>query len=129
MRWREGSQLAHISRSKTPTGTTFSFSLNEQANVSFSFTQIHGGLKGGHSCLAKLENTRHKKNVRRASCSAIAAATLSFISYSGTNNVLFAGRVSRTSELKPGRYELIIIAINSAGQRSMPVSLSFTITS
>jgi hypothetical protein len=39
-RWREGNQLARITREKTPIGPTFSFSLNEQATVSFSFTQI-----------------------------------------------------------------------------------------
>ena len=39
-RWREGNQLAHTSRGHTPTGTTFSFSLNEQAAVHFSFTQL-----------------------------------------------------------------------------------------
>ncbi len=31
-RWREGNRLARISRVKTPTGTTFSFSLNEAGN-------------------------------------------------------------------------------------------------
>jgi predicted phage tail protein len=41
--------------------------------------------------------------------------------------VIFAGRMSRTSKLKPGQYELTITATNSSGQRSTPVSLSFTI--
>jgi alpha-tubulin suppressor-like RCC1 family protein len=129
MRWREGSQLAHISLGKTPTGTTFSFSLNEQATVSFSFTEIHGALQGGHSCVATIhKDARRKKNVRRESCSAVTAATLSFSGHSGPNSVLFAGRISRTSELQPGRYKLVIIAANFTGQRSTPVSLSFTIT-
>ncbi len=128
MRWREGNQLAHISRGKTPTGTTFSFSLNEQATVSFSFTQIHGELQSGHSCVATIpKNARRKQEVRRESCSAVTAATLSFSGHSATNNVLFAGWISRTSKLKPGRYKLIIIAANSTGQRSTPVSLIFTI--
>ncbi len=129
-RWREGNRLAHISRGHTPTGTTFSFSLSEQSTVSFSFSQIPGGPQGSHSCPARLrENTRRKTNIRRASCSAVAAAKLSFTGHSGTNNVFFAGRISRTSELKPGRYRLVIVAIDSAGQHSTPVSLSFTITS
>lgn len=39
--WREGNQLAQISKKKKrpPVGTTFSFTLNEQASVSFTFTQ------------------------------------------------------------------------------------------
>ncbi len=103
-RWRESSKLARISRAKTPTGTTFSFSLNEQATVSFSFTQL----------------LRVSPRVARG--------TLSFTGHSGTNHVVFAGRISRTNKLKPGRYELIITATNSTGQRSAPVSLGFTIT-
>jgi hypothetical protein len=102
-RWREGNQLARISRAKTPTGTTFSFSLNEQAAVTFSFTQIPGRHRRGKSW------------------------TLSFTGHSATNTVAFAGRISRSDKLKPGRYELVIIATNSAGVRSAPKSLSFTI--
>ncbi len=121
-RWREGNQLARISRTKTPTGTTFSFSLDEQATVSFSFTQLLGGPRGAHSCFAKTH-----KNVKSAICSTATAGTLSFTGHSGTNDVIFAGRLSHTSRLKPGQYELTITATNSTGQRSTPVSLSFTI--
>ncbi len=121
-RWRESDRLARISRAKTPTGTTFSFSLNEQAIVSFSFAQLVGGPRGAHSCLAKTH-----ENVKRTICDTAVAETLSFTGHSGTNSVIFAGRLSHTSKLRPGRYELTITATNSAGQRSTPVSLSFTI--
>jgi FG-GAP repeat len=99
-RWREGNRLARISRAKTPTGTTFSFSLNEQATVTFSFTQ-------------------------RVDAS-VAAGKLTFTGHSGTNEVAFQGRISSAKKLKPGRYTLLITAINSAGARSAPESLSFT---
>jgi hypothetical protein len=121
-RWRAGNKLARISRNKTPTGTTFSFSLNEKATVSFSFTQIPKGRRGGHSCLA-----RTRESVKRKSCNFVTAGTLSFTGHSGTNNVAFAGRISHTNKLQPGRYELIITATNSTGQRSAAVSLIFTI--
>lgn len=39
----------------------------------------------------------------------------------------FQGRISPTDTLKPGRYRLLIQAINTAGQQSMPRSLSFQI--
>jgi hypothetical protein len=99
-RWRAGNRLAGISRAKTPTGTTFSFSLNEQATVTFGFTQSVGGRKVG---------------------------TLTFTGHSGTNKVAFQGRISPKEKLKPGRYTLVITATNSAGMRSAPKSLSFTI--
>jgi hypothetical protein len=122
-RWREGNRLASITRGKTPTGTTFSFSLNEQATATFSFTQLVGGREGTHGCLA-----RTHANAQRKSCSyAVTRGTLSFTGQDGTNSVLFMGRVSHTEKLKPGRYTLVITATNTAGQKSAPQKLSFTI--
>ena len=102
-RWREGNRLARISRAETPTGTTFSFSLNEQAAVTFSFVQ--------------------RVNGRRTAT----AGTLTFTGHGGTNKVAFQGRISPGRRLKPGRYTLVITATNSVGMRSAPKSLSFTI--
>lgn len=53
--------------------------------------------------------------------------TLTFAGHSGTNKVAFQGRISPEEKLKPGRYTLVITATNSAGMRSAPKSLSFTI--
>ena len=101
-RWREGNRLARISRAKPPTGTTFSFSLNQQAIVTFSFT-------------------------KRASGRKVTAGRLTFTGHGGTNKVVFQGRISPVKKLKPGYYTLVITATNSAGVRSSPKSLSFTI--
>jgi type IV secretory pathway TrbD component len=100
-RWREGNRLARVSRAKTPIGTTFSFSLNEQATVTFSFVQRVGA--------------------------SVTAGKLTFTGHSGANEVVFQGRISSAKKLKPGRYTLLITATNSAGVRSAPESLSFTI--
>jgi len=100
-RWREGNRLARISRAKTPTGTTFWFSLNEPATVTFSFTERVSGT--------------------------VTAGTLTFKGHSGTNKVAFQGRISPVKKLKPGRYTVVITATNAAGVRSAPKSLSFTI--
>jgi hypothetical protein len=101
-RWRLGNRLATVSRAKTPIGTTFSFSLNDQAAVTFSFTQRVGGR-------------------------AVTAGRLTFTGHDGTNKVAFQGRVSPKKKLKPGRYTLVITATDPAGARSAPKSLSFTI--
>ena len=101
-RWREGNRLATVSRAKTPIGTTFSFSLNEQATVTFSFT-------------------------RRVRGHTVTAGKLTLTGHDGTNKVAFQGRVSAKKKLKPGRYTLVITATDSAGTRSAPKSLSFTI--
>ena len=76
-KWRDGNRVARISRSKTPTGTTFSFSLNEPATVTFSFTQRVG---------------------RRTAT----AGTLTFAGHSGTNKVAFQGRDLGREEAQAG---------------------------
>jgi hypothetical protein len=91
--------------------------------VTFSFTQLVGGREDTHGCLAGTH-----ANAQRKSCSyAVTRGTLSFTGQDGTNSVLFMGRVSHTEKLQPGRYTLVITATNTAGQKSAPQKLSFTI--
>ncbi|HWI94900.1 MAG TPA: hypothetical protein VNS60_02405 [Solirubrobacterales bacterium] len=101
-RWREGNRLATVSRAKEPIGTTFSFSLNEEATVTFSFT-------------------------RRVSGRTVTAGKLTFTGHDGTNKVAFQGRVSPNKKLKPGRYTLVNTVVAPDGARSAPKSLGFTI--
>jgi DNA-binding beta-propeller fold protein YncE len=130
-RWRLGRMLPSIataaqSKSKTgraPVGTTFSLSLNERASVSFTFTQQVSGRRVGHRCVAQTNKNRRK----RACKLSVMAGTLSFAGHAGTNKVAFQGRLSRSRKLKPGTYTLTITAANSAGARSAPASLRFTI--
>jgi hypothetical protein len=113
--WRESG--------KAPVGTTFSTSLNEQATMRFSFAHhVNGGMVG-HKCVAQTA-----KNTGGKVCSrTVAAGVLSFMGHSGANKTFFQGRVVRSKKLKPGRYTLVITAINATGQRSSPKSLNFTI--
>jgi hypothetical protein len=99
--WREPGAPATPSH-KPPVGTTFSFSLNESAGVSFAFTQSLGGRK-------------------------IKRGRLSFAGHTGLNHVSFKGRISATNKLKPGRYTLVITATNASGQHSQPRSVHFRI--
>ena len=101
--WREKGAAVSPSRKPTPpVGTTFSFVLNEQARISFAFTQTQG---------------------RRT----VTQGTLSFAGHRGPNRVSFNGRASGSRELKPGHFTLVITATNPSGQRSQPRSISFTI--
>jgi hypothetical protein len=124
-RWREGKKLARISktRMKPPVGTMFSFSLNQAASVTFTFTQRLAGRKAGPRCVAKTHaNAKHKFCKRT-----LTAGVLSFSGHQGTNKVIFQGRITRTRKLKPGRYALVITAANAAGQKSSPDELGFII--
>jgi hypothetical protein len=122
--WRENNTLPSISaKRKLPIGTTFSFALNERATVRFSFTQQAAGRKVHRKCVALSAKNRRKPRCTRT----INAGTLTFTGHPGTNKVRFAGRISRTKKLKPGRYTLRITATNTQGQRSRPQSLTFEI--
>jgi alpha-tubulin suppressor-like RCC1 family protein len=124
--WREGNKLAQISASRSkrrrPIGTTFSFSLNEQASVLFSFTHKVTGREVGRRCVAKThKNSGHRRCKRVAT-----EGALSFTGHRGTNNVVFQGRLTSSNKLRPGRHTLIIEAASAAG-RSAPARLTFTI--
>ena len=122
--WREGNKLAQVSRKKKPpVGTTFSFNLNEQASVTFAFTQRVAGRTVSHRCVPQTNKNRHKRGCKRT----VTAGTMSFTGHPGTNRVSFQGRLSRSKKLKPGSYTLIITATNTAGAHSAAVSLRFAI--
>jgi len=123
--WREGNAVAYLSadRPKPPIGTTFSFTLNEQANVTLAFTQRVDGRIAKGKCIPQTSRSRHAPGCKRA----VTVGTLSLAGHGATNKVSFQGRISRSKKLKPGRYTLLITATNSAGVHSASTSLSFTI--
>jgi hypothetical protein len=57
----------------------------------------------------------------------VTQGTLSFSGHGGMNKVVFQGRISPSERLPLGAYTLRVTATNSAGQRSSPRSLSFSI--
>jgi CSLREA domain-containing protein len=124
-RWRDGTRLASFARKakRPPVGTTFSFTLNQAAIVSFSFTQGVGGRKVKSKCVAQTKKNRHQHACKRT----VTRGTLSFAAHAGTNKAVFQGRISHALKLKPGTYALVITARNSAGQSSSPARLSFTV--
>ena len=124
--WREGSALASISSNKKskklPIGTTFAFSLNKAASVTFTFTQAVGGRKVGKTCVAQTTKNEHKHRCTRT----VIAGTLTFSADTGTNKVRFEGLISKHKKLRPGSYTLLVTAIAS-GKRSTTSTLHFTI--
>jgi hypothetical protein len=124
--WREGKRLASFPsrHRRVALGTTFSFTLNEQAKVSFAFTQQVRGRKVNGKCLAQTNKNRRKGACKRT----VTRGTLRFTGHAGKNKVSFQGRLSRSQRLKPGSYTLVITATNAVGHSS-PRRLSFTIVS
>ena len=132
LRWRDGKATAQITAAtkhkpkRPPVGTTFSFSLNVPATVTLAFSQKTSGrlatTKGRRMCVAQ---TAH--NARLRACTrTVAEGSVSLTGHGGADKVAFAGRVSPTRTLKPGRYTVTITATNATGA-SRPQTLSFTI--
>jgi hypothetical protein len=124
--WREHGALAAISlekkREKPPLGTMFSFSLNEAARVTFTFTEPAGGRGVGKICMAPTEQNRHERRCART----VIAATLTFAAHAGTDKVRFDGLIAERKRLEPGSYTLVVTA-TASGKRSTARALQFTI--
>lgn len=126
--WREGSKLAQISSTDqhpkpgTPTGTVISFSLNEHATLTLSFSKLLSGRRTNHGCLPLDHSDRnHKICARRQP-----AGKLVLAGRRGVDKIAFQGRLSPTRKLHPGSYILAIIATNKEGRPSAPHQLRFT---
>jgi hypothetical protein len=126
-RWREGRKLASLARRhrRLPVGTTFSFTLNEQAAVTLRFSRRVSGRKVGHRCLPASRKARPRKTCELS----LNSGALSFTAHSGLNRVVFQGRLSSRRKLAPGSYSLLVTASDAAGARSAPKQLRFTIVS
>ncbi len=124
--WREGTALAAISKKKKtlPLGTTFSFTLNESATVTFTFTERVSGRKVGTKCVAQTNKNEHKHRCTRT----VTAGTLAFSADAGTNKVRFEGLISKHRKLKPGSYTVLVSA-TASGKLSASSALRFTIAS
>jgi hypothetical protein len=124
-RWRAGSALAHLAarRHKIPVGTTFSFTLDQAANIELRFTRLLAGRKHGGRCVAVTKHNRHAHPCTRTR----SAGTISLAGgRAGPNKVRFQGRLSRTRRLGPGSYTVTIVAV-TAGGRTTSRRLKFTI--
>ncbi len=121
-RWREGSKLAKLSR-RAALGTTFSFTLDQAASVSLSFTQPATGRRVKGKCVAQTHRNRHKPRCQRI----VTRGTLKVGAHVGVNHVAFEGRLSALRRLRPGLYTVVITATNAAKQQSAAKRLSFKI--
>jgi hypothetical protein len=126
-RWADGSALAHSSarRATRPVGTTFSFTLSEDARYALAFARQAAGRRVKGRCVAATTRSRKARSCTRS----VSVATLSFAGHQGANAVRFQGRVSRTRKLSTGRYTVTLTATDAGGRRSRPQALSFSVVS
>lgn len=94
-----GTKLATITKThRPPIGTTYFFTLNETAKVTFTFKQRLSGRKVKGHCIPQTRRYRHKPSCWRS----VTKGTLSFTGHTGQNRLAFQGRITRTKKLPPG---------------------------
>ena len=119
--WRESGRGR---KGKPPVGTTFSFTVNEVASVSLTFTHEQTGRRVNGTCAAETRRNRHRPACRRI----VTIGTLARPGEAGLNTISFKGTLSHGRKLRPGRYTVTVIATNAAtGASSSPERLTFTI--
>jgi hypothetical protein len=120
--WREGSRAARFARRLPPLGTTFKYTLNEPATMSFVFTQRASGRKVHGRCVAPSHSNNRARVCRRT----LTRGSLVAPAHRGGNRFLFQGVLAHGKRLRPGTYTLVITAA-AQGLVSRPASLTFTI--
>jgi alpha-tubulin suppressor-like RCC1 family protein/uncharacterized protein YecT (DUF1311 family) len=118
--WRE--RNLRQSKHHVPTGTTFSYTLNERATVTLAFTQKHPGHIVAHRCQTPTGTNHNKPRCTRTQT----IATLTATGHAGPNHLPFKGRIPRSRTLRPGTYTLVITA-RAFGSTSRPRTVTFTI--
>ncbi len=107
---------------KTPTGTTFRFTLNTSATVRIAILQRVTGRKVGKQCLKTTPKRKRLKPCKRfAEIGKLERTGVA----AGARSVGFSGRLG-TRKLPAGSYQARLIASTSGGS-SAPVTVAFTI--
>jgi hypothetical protein len=131
-RWRAGKKLPQLNppaaggrhkRHRPPTGTTFGFTVDQSATVTFIFSRLVAGRREHGRCVRARGHVKRRLRCTRT----VTAGTLRLTAPAGSDSVAFQGPITRKSRLSPGRYMVTIAASGAAGQRSATKTLSFTI--
>jgi hypothetical protein len=108
---------------RTPTGTTFRFRLSEPATATLTIDRLLAGRKVGNKCKPPSRKLRKRRKCTRL----VRAGTLTRRNLpAGANSVPFSGRIGK-KKLAVGSYQTSIVATDTAGNKSRPRTLKFTI--
>jgi hypothetical protein len=103
-------------------GTTVRYALSEAARTAFTVQVRKSGRKLGRRCVAPKRSNRRKQRCHRF----VKVGGFAHSGVAGTNRLRFSGRVKRRA-LKRGRYRLLAVAVDAAGNRSTQLRRSFRI--
>jgi alpha-tubulin suppressor-like RCC1 family protein len=130
-RWKPGRNLPHLNgatlqrtgKTAKSVGTSFGFTLDRAAVVSFVFRHTTAGRRVGTSCVAPSAGNARKQRCTRLQTVGVTGGP----AHEGANTLRFEGAVSHGVHLKTGRYSVSVVAVTTAG-KSTSRTLHFTIT-
>jgi hypothetical protein len=106
---------------KPPTGTTFSFTLNEAASVAFAFMHGAPGRRSGGHCVKPSKRLRSHGPCTRV----VSNGTIRRREVAGASRLAFSGRIGHRA-LAPGSYA-VTLAPTAFGVAGRPHTLKFKI--
>ena len=102
-------------------GTVLRFTSSEAAALRLKVQRARPGRRRAGRCVRV-----RVRPARRACTAYVRRATLGRTIGAGAGRVAFSGRIGRTA-LRPGRYRLVLRAVDAAGNRSAAVRLAFRV--
>jgi uncharacterized repeat protein (TIGR01451 family) len=118
--WLEKKSRAH---KHVPVGTRFSFTLDEAASVTLTFTQRIPGRNVKGKCVAPTSKNHHADVCKRT----VTRGAEAIAGRAGTNTLSVTGRLPHIGYLRPGTYTVEVVATNGTGKSSAPETLTFSI--
>jgi Ca2+-binding RTX toxin-like protein len=113
-----------VARRSSPRGTAFEFTLSESAAVRFSIEHTFKGRRAGKRCA-------HTARKRDRPCTLFKLVRRFSRRFgAGSNRLAFSGRVRvgpKVRSLRPGSYRAVLLAVDSAGNRSKAKRVSFRV--
>jgi hypothetical protein len=119
-RFRAASRSASVAVS---TGTTVRFRLSEAATVRLLAERARSGRRRGRKCVAP---RRARPTAKRCTRFVAVKGRATASGKAGSNRLRFRGRLAGR-RLAPGRYRLVVTAIDQAGNRSRAKRAGFTV--
>jgi hypothetical protein len=107
---------------RPPRGSSFAYSLSEDATAQIKVTQLVRGRRVGKRCVKATPRVRSHRSCVRS----IKRGTLTRHGHVGANTVPFSGRLGRKA-LPVGRYRATLVASVPGAAGSIPRSVRFTI--
>jgi hypothetical protein len=109
---------AAVGRRRAPVGTRFSYRVSEDARVTITIARQAQGRRVGRRCVKPTRRNRARKRCTRF----VRAGALGQDVQAGANSRTFSGRFGR-KRLPPARYRATLVAVDRAGNRSIPRQL------